>query len=164
MGFYLTTLEPDSSSQKMQFPAPLASQGPRTEWNTDPDVMGPWDGEALRRPPGQSRQVMLGGGTQDTDPGKTDEGPLPLLGGARKGFTDEVMGTTALNGLHEERKQLGQNLPSVPVSEELLTLRCQSQILCLPSASDWELLEGDLPSRAKFNQSQPQEEEREEDK
>lgn len=77
--------------------------------------MGPWGGEALRRPPGQGRQVMLGGGTQDTDPGKMDEGQLPLLGGARKGFTDEVMGATALNGLHEERKQLGQNLPSIPV-------------------------------------------------
>lgn len=99
----------------MQFPAPLASRGPRTEWNTDPDLMGPWGGEALRRPPGQGRQVMLGGGTQDTDPGKMDEGQLPLLGGARKGFTDEVMGATALNGLHEERKQLGQNLPSIPV-------------------------------------------------
>lgn len=47
---------------------------------------------------------MLGGGKHNTDSERTHKGQLLLSGGARNGFTEEPMGTTAFKEFHQERR------------------------------------------------------------
>lgn len=51
------------------------------------------------------------GGASTTQTQRGPWGQLLLPGGARNGFTKEVMGTMAL----KERRQLEQNPPSIPL-------------------------------------------------
>nr|KAF6366502.1 hypothetical protein mPipKuh1_009907 [Pipistrellus kuhlii] len=97
---------------------------------------------------------MLGKGKHSTDSERTHEGLLLLPGGARNGFTEEVMGMTALKGFHEGRRQLEQNhhqhLSEMHRSGWAIIV---SSCICLPhqTGSSWKVIFLPKPSSVKLS-------------
>lgn len=146
---YPTVWVPDSPSRKTQFLTPLAFRGPRSDQSTDPGITGPRGGGS----PQETTLAEQRGDAGRRDPGlrPREEPESPSPRGDRREPERGSRGEGAAGpGLATNTSQVHHSLCAAIIRFSVCLL------------GDWELLACDLPSRAKFSPTQPQEEDEEE--